>query len=1039
MHPAAHSSKPRTDLVSRLRRLSLRSRLVGITVGLVAAFVWGLALLSAPVLQSRFEAVLAEQQLAATRQVAREINDELKSSIASLQLVAAGLPGDLEHAGLVAYLKERPLLQLLFSGGITVIGPDLRIVADYPEIPGRRGMSVGDREYVLRIVATGQPGISPPFVGRIQKEPLLIIGVPVIDAAGKRRAILAGVIRLNEPSLLGFVSDKAQTGSGEYFIFSLDDGMIIAATDRARAMTAAPARGRNLLFDRMVDGYEGAGVADSSQGIRKLYSGVRVPTANWLVIAALPADIAFAPIRDMRHVLYVSAGLLSLLAFFVISAVVGRVLAPLDEASAALRRMVGSDELQPLPVGRDDEVGHLVGEFNHLLVDRQRYEEALIDSEQRFRLLVEGAPEGIFVQTDGCFAYVNQAAVSLLGAQREADLLGRKVLDRIHPESRAEVAQRIRLLNDGYAVPPLELVYLRLDGLPVAVEVSAVPLRYADKNGSLVFVRDITERRAISAERDLLLERYRGERDFFAQVTDSLPGVFYVLSPAGRFLRWNRNLEQVTGLTAGQMAAITPRELFAGGDREAVTERMAATLAEGQSTAEGNLLVRGGESRRYLFTSRRITVDGAALIVGMGVDVGAIRETERELARHRDHLVELVHQRTGELALAKERAEAATEAKSAFLANMSHEIRTPMNAILGLVHLMQREGVSDKQGAQLNKIDLAAKHLLGILNDILDLSKIEAGKFRLENTDLAIHGLLENIASILAPRLAMKGLRLVMETGPLPRRLRGDPMRLTQALLNYANNAVKFTEQGHITLRTRVQEKAEGSVLIRFEVVDTGIGIAAEHLDRLFSTFEQADSSTTRRYGGSGLGLAITAHLARLMGGEVGVSSQPGEGSTFWFTARLEVPAAADGVAATPASRPEDAEMILAREHAGRRVLLAEDEPINQEIAREVLGHAGLCVDVANDGEEAVAMAAANDYDLILMDMQMPRLDGLAATRAIRAAANGQRVPIIAMTANAFVEDREKCRAAGMSDFLAKPANPEDLYAMVLKWLADPG
>jgi PAS domain S-box-containing protein len=1032
-------ANPMLSVSSRLRRLSLRSRLVGITVGLVAAFVWGLALLSAPVLQSRFEDLLADQQLASTRQVAREIDDKLQSNIASLQLVAAGLPDDLEHATLLAYLKERPLLQLVFSGGIAVIGTDHRIIADYPEIPGRRGMDVSQREHIQQVSATGMPYISKPFVGSPLKHPLLVITVPVLDGAGKLRAMLSGVIDLSAPNLLGFVSDKEQTGKGEYFIFSLRDSMIIAATDSQRAMTASPARGGNILLDRMFDGYQGAGVATSSQGIRKLYSGVRVPTANWLVLAALPADIAFAPIRDMRHVLYVSAGLLSLLAFFVISAVVGKVLAPLDEASTALRRMVGSDELVPLPVGRDDEVGHLVGEFNRLLADRQRYEAALVDSEQRFRLLVEGAPEGIFVQTDGCFAYVNQAALKLLGAGQAEQLVGNKVLDRIHPDSRTEVAQRIRLLNDGYAVPPLELVYLRLDGLPVAVEVSAVPLRFDDRNGSLVFIHDITERRSISAERDLLLERFRSERDFFAQVTDSLPGVFYVLSPAGRFLRWNRNLEEVTGLGPREMAAISPRDVFAGVDRESVMQRIAETMADGQSTAEGDLLVKGGGSRRYLFTSRRIAVDGEMLLVGMGVDVTAIRETERELAQHRDHLAELVEQRTWELAVAKERAEAATQAKSDFLANMSHEIRTPMNAILGMVHLMQREGVTDKQGGQLGKIDLAAKHLLGILNDILDLSKIEAGKFTLENAELAIHGLLENIASILAPRVAMKGLRLVMETGPLPRRLRGDPTRLAQALLNYANNAVKFTERGSVTIRTRVQEKEAGRVLLRFEVADSGIGIAEEHIDRLFSAFEQADSSTTRQYGGSGLGLAITAHLARLMGGEVGVSSEPGQGSTFWFTAWLDATPQAEAGAPAPVGRQENAEMILARDYAGRRLLLAEDEPINQEIAREVLGHTGLCVDIANDGAEAVDMAAATDYDLILMDMQMPRLDGLAATRAIRGLPNGERVPIIAMTANAFVEDREKCKAAGMNDFLAKPANPDVLYATVLRWLADPG
>jgi PAS domain S-box-containing protein len=1023
--------------ISRLRRMSLRSRLVALAIGWVAVFVWGLAVLSATVLQSRFEQVLSDQQLAATRQKAREIDDKLKLSIASLQVVAARLPTDLSYASLKEVLAERPALQLLFSGGVFVIGLDEKIIVDYPVVPGRRGMHVGERDYVKQVLASDQPYISQPFVGQIRKWPMMVINVPVFDDAGKLRAMLAGVIDLTAPNLLGFVTDKAQIGSAQYFIFSLRDSMIITATDSKRVMTPTPPRGRNLIFDRMVDGFEGSGVSTSSEGIAKLYSGVRVPTGNWLVLAALPVEVAFAPIRSMQQYLYVIAGLLTLVAFFVISRMLDKMLSPLAEAGAALRRMRhGETPLAPLQVRRDDEIGHLVVEFNQLLADRQRYEAALVDSEQRFRLLVEGAPEGIFVQTHGRFAYANHAALALLRATNDKQLLGKTVLDRIHPDCRTEVAQRIRLLNDGYAVPLQEQIYLRLDGTPVAVEVSAVPLRFGDEDGSLVFIRDITERKCVSAERDQLIERYRGERDFSDKLTDSLPGVFYVISSDVRFVRWNRNFEDVTGRTGTEMAAISPLDLFAGADRDLIGSRIAAVFADGQSTAEANLLVKEGGSRRYLFTGQRVVVDGQLLIVGQGMDVTAIREMEAELARHRDHLAELVVQRTWELAVAKERAEAATQAKSAFLANMSHEIRTPMNAILGMVHLMQRDEVTPKQVGQLDKIDTAAKHLLSILNDILDLSKIEAGKFSLDNTDVAIHGLLENIASILSPRVGSKGLRLVMETGPVPRHLRGDPMRLTQALLNYANNAVKFTEQGTITIRTRVLNKEEGRVLLRFEVEDSGIGIAPAHLERLFAAFEQADSSTTREYGGTGLGLAITSHLARLMGGEVGVSSEPGKGSTFWFTAWLDsgLPVPEEEEASVPGK--EGAETILLRDYRGRRVLLAEDEPINQEIACEVLKEAGLVVDVANNGAEAVEMAGKTAYDVILMDMQMPRMDGLAATQAIRQLASGGRVPIIAMTANAFIEDREKCLAAGMNDFLAKPANPETLYATVLKWLA---
>lgn len=640
------------------------------------------------------------------------------------------------------------------------------------------------------------------------------------------------------------------------------------------------------------------------------------------------------------------------------------------------------------------------------MISRSNYSNILLaQSEERFKALLDATSLGIIIHNKGIILDCNQGLSDMTGFAIE-ELVGMDGLKLIAPDWLELVAENIqRGFDQSY-----EVEGLRKDRTQYPLIIKGKNIPYKGRSVQVIEFQDITGQK--QAEESLWLMNHV----FYASIAaNSIAGLDGVITETNdSFLRiWEyRSRDEVVG---------RPMVYFLNDPNEA-----AAIL-----TALNETGVWEGE-----FTAKR--GDGSTFTAyGMATEV---RNKKGKVTCYQSSCLDITERKQAEAELlqAKATAESANIAKSQFLANMSHEIRTPMNGIIGMIQLLQHTDLTPEQHEYAESAKNSGFKLVHLLNEILDLSKVEANKIELETTDFDLQAMISDIINLLSLSAREKGIKLISSIdSDIPTALKGDAGRLRQIISNLVGNAIKFTPKGSITLHIQKDSEDVDSVTLRFLVHDNGIGVATDKLEEIFAPFTQADSSTTRRYGGTGLGLAICRQLAVLMGGSVGVESEEGVGSTFWFTVIMEKQSANTIAAPKPIFTPRP---IVKMQTAGNgiRILLAEDEPSARVIIPKLLKNHGYQVDVAGDGKEALLALEKEDYDLVLMDCMMPEMNGYEVTAVIRNQASAVRrhdIPVIALTGNAMQQDRDRCIAAGMDDHLSKPLLLPDLLGKLEKWL----
>lgn len=659
------------------------------------------------------------------------------------------------------------------------------------------------------------------------------------------------------------------------------------------------------------------------------------------------------------------------------------------------------------------------------------------DERQLLAVLEASADAVLLVSNEGQLLFANSVAKSLFGYTAE-ELLGLNV-DALVPGEfrRLHAAHRESFARKSTARPMTGHSQLSCQhklGHEIPVEVGLSPFTLHGERLVIANIADVSERVANQKrlmENEVMLRKAQEIAGFGSYMTDLTTGLW----------ESTPQLDAIFGIDSSFIYDIPHWNTLLDEEFRQPSMDHYLDVAAGKCDFRMDYRITRpcDGQKRWVAANGELERDATGMparLIGTIQDISERKQTEARLIELNETLETRVQQRTHELGQALERAKFATRSRGDFLSNMSHEIRTPMNAVLGMVYLALQANPSQQQREYLEKIQSAGGHMVSLINDILDFSKIDAGKLDLEVGNFDLHRMVQNLVQLTEGRAREKGLQMAYELGPeVPQYLRGDSLRLGQIIINYVNNAIKFTERGGVTLRvSKITSTSDTETSttqhLRFEVQDSGIGLDAQQQSRLFKSFEQADNSISRKYGGTGLGLAICKQLAALMGGDVGVESTLGKGSTFWFTASLET--ASDDWGKL---QPIDAAPTSMEELRGTYMLVVDDSAFNLEVAKGMLESAGVTVMLASDGAQALALLRESRFDCVLMDMRMPVMDGLEAARSIRSDADLSHIPVVGLTANANKEDHVQCLQAGMNAVVTKPINAQQLFATLIQCL----